>query len=195
MTRWCPAALSNLCYSFISLASSLLGGRAQSPVVRVPCTRAGARRSLMGGGCISFLASDVHHSAGILVRTQECTFTDEIDTYTLDKWIQGTALLFKNDYSKVSRQLTLPRPLLRSLLTCTHTWMLSRRWSLMGPSASQTRRQRSVSRSRHSPFHRPSCTHTRTHTRTRTRNRTFSHPLLLAYQQRFWRFIRATCLM
>ena len=34
-------------------------------------------------------------------HTQSCTFTDEIDTYTLDKWIQGTGLLFKNDYSKV----------------------------------------------------------------------------------------------
>jgi hypothetical protein len=44
----------------------------------------------------------------LLVRTQECMFTDEIDTYTLDKWIKGTALLFKNDYSKV---LTLnPKP-------------------------------------------------------------------------------------
>jgi len=44
----------------------------------------------------------------LLVRTQECMFTDEIDTYTLDKWIKGTALLFKNDYSKV---LTLyPNP-------------------------------------------------------------------------------------
>jgi hypothetical protein len=32
---------------------------------------------------------------------QACTFTDEIDTYTLDKWIQGTSLLFKNDYSKM----------------------------------------------------------------------------------------------
>jgi hypothetical protein len=28
-----------------------------------------------------------------------CTFTDEIDTYSLDKWIQGTQKLFKNDYS------------------------------------------------------------------------------------------------
>ncbi len=36
-----------------------------------------------------------------VVPTQNCMFTDEIDTYTLDKWIKGTALLFKNDYSKV----------------------------------------------------------------------------------------------
>ena len=75
-----------------------------------------------GWGCyilfLFFLASDLHQSAGMLARTQECTFTDEIDTYTLDKWIQGTALLFKNDYSKVSPLLTLSRPLLLSLLTC-----------------------------------------------------------------------------
>ena len=32
---------------------------------------------------------------------ESCTFTDEIDTYTLDKWVKGTALLFKNDYSKM----------------------------------------------------------------------------------------------
>lgn len=32
---------------------------------------------------------------------ESATFTDEIDTYTLDKWIQGTGLLFKNDYSKM----------------------------------------------------------------------------------------------
>ena len=42
---------------------------------------------------------------GTLTRSlydESCTFTDEIDTYTLDKWIQGTGLLFKNDYSKVT---------------------------------------------------------------------------------------------
>ena len=41
---------------------------------------------------------------GALTRSlydESCTFTDEIDTYTLDKWIQGTGLLFKNDYSKM----------------------------------------------------------------------------------------------
>ena len=41
---------------------------------------------------------------GTLTRSlyaESCEFTDEIDTYTLDKWIQGTGLLFKNDYSKV----------------------------------------------------------------------------------------------
>jgi len=32
---------------------------------------------------------------------ESCTFTDEIDTYTLDKWIDGTSKLFRNDYSKM----------------------------------------------------------------------------------------------
>mmetsp|Transcript_10598 Transcript_10598/g.23677 ORF Transcript_10598/g.23677 Transcript_10598/m.23677 type:complete len:229 (-) Transcript_10598:81-767(-) len=32
---------------------------------------------------------------------ESCTFQDDIDTYTLDKWLKGTALLFKNDYSKM----------------------------------------------------------------------------------------------
>eukprot|EP00960_Hanusia_phi_P070023 767219-Hanusia_phi.AAC.1 len=39
---------------------------------------------------------------GALTRSlydEKCTFTDEIDTYTLDKWMDGTAKLFKNDYS------------------------------------------------------------------------------------------------
>lgn len=43
-------------------------------------------------------------TSGTLTRSlyaESCTFTDEIDTYTLDKWIQGTGLLFKNDYSKM----------------------------------------------------------------------------------------------
>jgi len=41
---------------------------------------------------------------GTLTRSlydEKCTFTDEIDTYTMDKYIQGTGLLFKNDYSKL----------------------------------------------------------------------------------------------
>uniref|UniRef100_A0A7S0LVG1 Plastid lipid-associated protein/fibrillin conserved domain-containing protein n=1 Tax=Cryptomonas curvata TaxID=233186 RepID=A0A7S0LVG1_9CRYP len=35
------------------------------------------------------------------IYDESCTFTDEIDTYTLDKWIQGTQLLFSNAYSHV----------------------------------------------------------------------------------------------
>jgi len=41
---------------------------------------------------------------GALTRSlydEKCTFTDEIDTYTLEKWMDGTAKLFQNDYSKM----------------------------------------------------------------------------------------------
>ena len=41
---------------------------------------------------------------GVLTRglyDESCTFKDGIDTYSLDKWIEGTGLLFKNDYSKM----------------------------------------------------------------------------------------------
>ena len=35
------------------------------------------------------------------VYDESCTFQDEIDTYTLDKWISGTQKLFVGDKSKV----------------------------------------------------------------------------------------------
>ena len=35
------------------------------------------------------------------IYDEKCTFTEEIDTYTLDKWIKGTAALFVGEQSHV----------------------------------------------------------------------------------------------
>ena len=109
-------------------------------------------------------------------HTQSCTFTDEIDTYTLDKWIQGTGLLFKNDYSKVkSDGYACLQPLVLALCSrrdcqqpcktrsednscvtscnnlCIHSsppFCSSQRWSWMARLLSQTRRPPSASKKR-----------------------------------------------
>jgi len=36
------------------------------------------------------------------IYSEDCTFKDEIDTYTIDKWVKGTKALFVGDKSRVA---------------------------------------------------------------------------------------------
>ena len=77
------------------------------------------------------------------IYDESCTFTDEIDTYTLDKWIKGTGALFVGDKSHVdivgdveatdaevkfrfSETLAFNLPLLKPKVPLTGTLILSR---------------------------------------------------------------------
>jgi len=82
----CAMTLSNVCHDSLRCDTSH------------SCDRRGCSCAIMHlYVCVTWLIAMWHDS----LKWQSCMFTDEIDTYTLDKWISGTSLLFKNDYSKV----------------------------------------------------------------------------------------------